>query len=269
MNSAYITLLTTDSFLKGVLLLKKSLDKTHPSYPFYVFITGDKLSQQSINVLKQQQIQYIIDSSAPVTRDLTLIQDKEQQRWLTTFEKLKIFRLTQFSKIVFLDTDMCVLNNLDSLFERQPFSAVRSRANVHGKDYFSFNSGLMVIEPSDELYYNIIEYIKPTVEYSTLHNLPCGDQNVLNNYYNDWHLHQELHLPDGYNVFWGSMGSYFNDGYSIQKSDKRLYIAHFTGKHKPWDNFILFFIKSAARSLYNMQLSKWSHLRILLRYYYD
>ena len=40
-----------------------------------------------------------------------------------TFTKINCWKLTQFSKAVFLDADTLVLKNSDELFEREEFSA--------------------------------------------------------------------------------------------------------------------------------------------------
>lgn len=264
---AFVTLITSDNFLPGVLNLNKTFMATSPTYPLYVFIAGKGLSKNSLKELERNNIKYIVDTTPSVCSDINLLNSKEQERWQSTFEKLKIFRLTQFEKIVFVDADMYIVNNIDSLFDKPSFSAVRSRSNVFGKDYFSFNSGLMVVEPSLSFYEEIRKFIVPTVKDSVENNYACGDQNVLNNFYHDWHLYPKLHLPDGYNIFWSSINSYIIDGYKSGKSEKQIFIIHFTGKHKPWMRKKWFCVKSVIRPLYHGSITRFQLIKLLYNYY--
>ena len=73
--------------------------------------------------------------------------------WLTkTFSKLNIWTLTSYSKIVYLDSDILVLKNIDDLFEREELSA-------GSEDLWPdvFNSGVLVIEPSQTTFERLIE----------------------------------------------------------------------------------------------------------------
>ena len=61
--------------------------------------------------------------------DIEMQQDEESLSLLqrhelgVTFTKLHSWRLTQYDKCVFLDADTIVLQNIDDLFERDPFAA--------------------------------------------------------------------------------------------------------------------------------------------------
>ena len=69
-----------------------------------------------------------------------------------TFSKLNAWRLTQYSKCVFLDADTLVLQNIDELFEREELSAA---PDIGWPD--CFNSGVFVYEPSLETFYKLME----------------------------------------------------------------------------------------------------------------
>jgi glycogenin glucosyltransferase len=70
-----------------------------------------------------------------------------------TFTKLHCWRLTQFSKCVFLDADCLALKNVDELFEREEFSAA---TDVGWPD--CFNSGVFVFRPSLDTYAKLLEF---------------------------------------------------------------------------------------------------------------
>ena len=57
-----------------------------------------------------------------------------------TFTKINCWLLEQYSKCVFLDADILVLQNIDDLFEREEFSAA---ADAGWPD--CFNSGVFVL----------------------------------------------------------------------------------------------------------------------------
>jgi lipopolysaccharide biosynthesis glycosyltransferase len=64
----------------------------------------------------------------------------------------------------------------------------------------SFNSGLMVIEPNDEVYQEIISCIPPACKERLKKNQGFGDQDVLNFYYANWWDNQNLVLSEVYNA---------------------------------------------------------------------
>ena len=68
-----------------------------------------------------------------------------------TYSKINAWRLTQYSKCVFLDADTLVLQNVDELFEREELSAA---PDIGWPD--CFNSGVFVFEPSLETFERLL-----------------------------------------------------------------------------------------------------------------
>lgn len=79
-----------------------------------------------------------------------------------------MWSLTEYDKIVFLDSDMMVEHNLDELFEQEELSAV--------PDIFTppFNAGLMVLKPNKETYQSMLDI------YMNTPSKGFGDQGFLN-----------------------------------------------------------------------------------------
>lgn len=92
---AYISMISTDDFMIGALALYESLQKTNPKYPFYLLIT-EKVSKECEQKLKSYGINVIRDDSSIINKN-----QLDDHRWNFTFDKLKIFKLEQFNKIVF------------------------------------------------------------------------------------------------------------------------------------------------------------------------
>lgn len=227
-NYSFISVLTTDDYLEGILVLNYSLAKTNPKYPFVLLITPN-LSKEVIESLAKHNINCIMIQNID---NPTKIVDKQLYRWHFTYPKLNIFGLKQFDKLVYLDADMLILNNIDELFEKPHMSAVNSggmlpRLSVWNK----LNSGLMVVEPSTELFDDMLSKVGKIEGVAA-----AGDQDFLNAYYFNWASQKELHLDHGYNIFHIHLHEYNQlFGYDFNVSaQKPIKIIHYIGKTKPW-----------------------------------
>lgn len=264
---AYVSMISTDNFMPGALVVYESLKKTKPKFPFFLVITSSvsascekKLLKYGINVIRDDE--NILDSA---------MKYDENHRWSYTFDKIKIFKLIQFEKIVFLDSDMYINGNLDSLFDHPHFSAVQNRSGqemLENKKYF--NSGLMVIKPNIDEFHKIQKLISPIVKVYTQKSIPVGDQNVLNHYLVNWPEHEELRLPDSYNVFWGSIDDYIRKkGYSLYDNPRKelINVIHFTGKEKPWEHKARYYMKVVFRAIRFGKLPSFEVFKFLRSYY--
>lgn len=246
MKKAYISGITNDAFLPGVLVMFRSLQEhTRISEVEYLCLVTETVSKEACDLLLEIGISPIKVES---------VQDQTDDRWSTTFTKIKIFDLTDYEKLVWVDADMMVCKSLDDLFEHPHMSCVRSRqaydTDGNTELRYPFNSGLMVVVPNHDEYIGICTMIESVVQEYQERGLPVGDQNVLNAYYSDWYDNPERRLEDGYNVFWGSIEDYLDRGYSIfGDSGIPIYVLHYTGAHKPWQNTHWFWIKSYIRSI--------------------
>lgn len=106
------------------------------------------------------------------------------------YSKLNVFRLYKFSKIVYLDADTLVLRNIDELFYRPSLSAA---PDVVPPD--NFNTGVMVIRPSEQVMNTILGSIKHVASYQG------GDQGFLNSIFSCWfRMPSNFRLSYVYNV---------------------------------------------------------------------
>lgn len=125
-KKAYITVLSSEEYLIGVLCLNQSLKNVKSKYPLVVLV-NDKISEQAKKVLKENNIE-MIDAKSFKLPDWIIEKNKTKHaNWSNTFDKLSIFELTEFDKLVFLDSDMFVRNNIDELFEKADMSATIDR----------------------------------------------------------------------------------------------------------------------------------------------
>ncbi|ONK64360.1 uncharacterized protein A4U43_C07F25000 [Asparagus officinalis] len=130
------------------------------------------------------------------------------------FTKLRLWLHTYYRKLIFIDSDILVLKNLDLLFTFPQLSAV-------GNDGVIFNSGIMVIEPSKCTFKTLMRRQKEIVSYNG------GDQGYLNEVFVWWHR-----LPRRVNFlknFWSNK----TEEAMFRSDPPMLYSIHYLGL-KPW-----------------------------------
>ncbi|THG23827.1 UDP-glucuronate:xylan alpha-glucuronosyltransferase 2-like isoform X1 [Camellia sinensis] len=135
------------------------------------------------------------------------------------YSKFRLWQLTDYDKIIFIDSDIIVLRSLDLLFHYPQISAV-------GNDGWIFNSGIMVIEPSNCTFEIFMQRRKEIVSYNG------GDQGFLNEVFVWWHR-----LPRRVNFlknFWSNGSVEAGVKNQLFGSDPpKLYAIHYLGL-KPW-----------------------------------
>ena len=232
---AYVTLLSTINYLLGVIVLGESLRQVGATYPLWVALSES--IPPNIDALLRHKGMHVI--RLPASIEIPSQLKEKSGYWGNTFDKLHLFGLTKFDKLVYLDSDMMVLLNIDELFEKPHMSAVAAGRLVH-PGWERLNSGLMVIEPAAQLPEKIAATLQEMLhEIDVMANNTIGDQDLINAYYPEWPDSQVLHLDQGYNVFYSDMDVYVNQhGYSLPgmsgKEIRPVRVVHFVGRHKPW-----------------------------------
>ena len=253
---AFITLLSTMSYLPGVLVLHDSVKRTKSKHPFWVAVSS---------IIPEEIDGQLIDRGMSVVRlpasiEIPLNYKENSGHWGNTFDKLHLFGLTNFSKLVYLDSDMIVLSNLDHLFEKPHLSAVAAGQLEH-PDWTRLNSGLMVIEPEAQLPVKMIGAMDLAIAVvSALGSNKIGDQDVVNAYYPDWPDRKDLHLDEGYNIFYSDLDAYIDQhGYQMladnNHSLKNVHVIHFVGPQKPWMKWAN--VRHFFKVIKNKQACKW------------
>lgn len=114
---AWVTLLTRPSYLPGVVILAFSLRKHGSRYPLVVLVT-DSLPQDCIDALEAEDrgagflIVKKVDALIP-KREVSIV----AERFADTWTKLRVFEMTNYDKVVFLDADIMAMGEMDSIFE--------------------------------------------------------------------------------------------------------------------------------------------------------
>lgn len=226
---AYVTVLSTENYIEGVLTLDRALKKVSSKYPLYVLLSNN-ISAETEKMLRKFNIPTIRKPEVSIPEEIINRNvSTEKGRWNYTFEKLNIFELTEFEKIVFLDSDLFITKNIDELFEKPHMSAVIDKhygPNITNR-WMELTSGVMVIEPEA----NQIEVFKDIIKTNLSDRESIGDQDILQKYDLEWKNKAELHLKNKYNVFFPYIEYYVN---MQEQSLEDFSVIHFIYPQKPW-----------------------------------
>ncbi|KAI4301951.1 hypothetical protein L6164_035182 [Bauhinia variegata] len=162
-DEAYVTLLYGDEFLLGVRVLGKSLRDTGSKKDMVVLVS-DGVSDYANQLLQ---------ADGWIVEKISLLENPNQvrpTRFWGVYTKLKIFNMTNYKKVVYLDADTIVVKNIEDLFKCRKFCA-----NLKHSE--RLNSGVMVVEPSETIFNDMMSKVK------TLPSYTGGDQGFLNSYY--------------------------------------------------------------------------------------
>lgn len=163
-NRAYVTLLY-NNFIIGVRTLGKSLQLTETTADLIVLVTPDVSSQTRALLIQDGWLVHPVD-----------VEKNPNQKYLArlqyVYTKLIIYEMIEYDRIVFLDADTVVLDNVDELFYCEPFCAVMRHSEL-------INTGVLVISPSKDLYNDMKK------QFGDLYSYTGGDQGFLNSYFHD------------------------------------------------------------------------------------
>ncbi|KAL7417787.1 hypothetical protein BDY24DRAFT_411740 [Mrakia frigida] len=234
---AFVTLLSSTSYLPGALVLGHSLRSLHrPSslnpIPFKLvcLVTPETVDAKSIKQLRE-----VWDLVVGVE----VLECSGQQEGLgllgrpdlaTVLTKLHVFRLAPFTKIIFLDADVLPLRPLSHLFAiPHPFSAA---PDTGWPD--CFNSGVMVLEPSEQTFEGLREMMLAGKGQRGGGSFDGGDQGILNQYFNGEDGRPEWNrISFTYNTTPTAAYTYAP---AYSHYGPTINCVHFIGANKPWSS---------------------------------
>ena len=206
----YVCVLSTDDYLEGVLVLDYNLKALNTKYPLLCLI-NEEISDKTKKILDHFNIKYKTVKSIKYNTKETL------HRWNHTFDKLNVFSLTEYTKLIYLDSDFLILKNIDNLFEINRFTMVTDEP-FH-KD--TFNSSVMIVKPNMDDYNALLNLVE---KYDYYNIGKIGDQNIINEFVKDKCV---ITLDKEYNCM-------RTISYEVTKDVKDPVIIHYIGQPKPF-----------------------------------
>jgi glycogenin len=238
---AYVTVLSGDSYLDGLLALNESLRWCRSAHPLYV-VVGSEVTDAARRVIDRAGITPISVPAMAIPDDIRRANQNSDhhKHWSGVFEKLVVFSLSEFEKLVFLDSDMVVIRNIDDLFERPHMSGVIADIVPGRGASVDLNAGLMVIEPEPNLTARLLDSLPAVFErakqWRSAEGRPVsmGVQSVINAFWSGWIDQPELHLPGRYNVLVDHLDYYVRALGYRWRGPQGIRVLHFIGQTKPW-----------------------------------
>ena len=205
---AYVTL-CTPSYFFGLIGLSRSL-RNHSSVPLICLVDSDFKFD---DLLDLDNVYFV-----RIPRLINSQYQPWRQEFSNVMSKLWVFGLTAFDKLVFLDSDVCIVSSVDELFEcPSPSFAPDYVDHLHIQ---RFNSGIFVISPQASQFQSLLKFS------NTAHSYDGGDQGILNHFFSGSHRW----LPRRYNVLRHHL--YYEANVTIKPED--VAIIHYAVK-KPWE----------------------------------
>ncbi|KAK1256527.1 UDP-glucuronate:xylan alpha-glucuronosyltransferase 2 [Acorus gramineus] len=213
-REAYATVLhSSDVYVCGAITLAHSIRATGSRRDLLLL-----LDYSSIQEPKRRALSEAGWTLVPIQRIRNPRAEKKSYNEYN-YSKLRLWQLLDYDKLVFVDADVLVLRNLDPLFSLPQLSAT-------GNDGSIFNSGVMVIEPSNRTFGLLMERTRDVVSYNG------GDQGFLNEVFVWWHR-----LPRRVNFlknFWANTTEEVMEKERLFGAEPpELYTIHYLGL-KPW-----------------------------------
>ncbi len=221
--NAWATLLTQPNYLVGVRTLRASLERSGSPHPLVVLVT-DGIDARSRQLLEEDGC--LLRDVEPLRPVSDRPDHYANARFAEVWTKLAAWRLTEFERIVFLDADMLVTQNMDELFSLEladgavaACHACRCNPNriasyppswnpencfytyCRGVEHTSepgvvddyLNGGFLVLTPDSSVYDDMVGKL---AQLDDLSRYPFAEQDFLNEYY-----HQRWQpLPYVYNA---------------------------------------------------------------------
>ncbi|KAI1205961.1 glycosyltransferase family 8 protein [Annulohypoxylon truncatum] len=215
-EDVYATLLLSDTYLPGALVLAHSLRDAGTTKKLAVLITLDTVSAEVITELKNVY-DYVIPVSRITNSQPSNLQLMNRADLHSAFTKITLWKQTQFRKIVYIDSDVVAYQAPDELFDiTHPFSAA---PDIGWPDLF--NTGVMVLSPNETDYQAMAAMAAQNTSFDG------ADQGLINMHFGS----NYNRLSFAYNVTPSGHYQYVPAYRHFQSNIK---MVHFIGPEKPW-----------------------------------
>ena len=224
-NAAYVTYLGNDKYLDGALVLGHSL-RHHSRFLesdrcSAVILIGNEVTRSAASRLSLvfDDIKRVNESDAFIHKEAK--GSKTGGLYTTTLDKLFIYNLTEYSVVAFLDADIVILKNPDSIFNISLPKDPHWIAAVHGHSSSGyFHTGAMLMRPSHSVLDELSHFFQKNVG---LKKYGFDSQNIRDGLIMRYFVNKRV-VPMGRQ-------------YSAQQSMGKTVVGlHLSGTWKPWFN---------------------------------
>lgn len=220
MKNAVFTCLSTTDYIPGVLLLSRQVNRLMKKRLHVLCSPG--IYQEYHSFLEKRGMVCICaeDMELPIEYKKVLAASHESY-WQHTFIKLQLFSQTEYDRIMYIDADILLLQDISSLFEEECFAAVADRDFMQDDELTGINSGVMVFSPDRSFYERLINVFKEEIWTDRV----FGDQHIISMALAGSRYHA---LDASYNA-----AAYLLDQYETSVKEE-LKAVHYITSDKPW-----------------------------------
>ncbi|KAL2556473.1 Galactinol synthase 1 [Forsythia ovata] len=245
-SRAFVTFLAGNGdYVKGVVGLAKGLRKVKTAYPLIVAVLPDV----------PEEHRRILEDQGCIVREIDPVYPPENQTqfamayYVINYSKLRIWEFVEYSKMIYLDGDIQVYDNIDDLFDlpdghfyavmdcfcektwshtpqykirycQQCPEKVKWPAEMGPSPSLYFNAGMFVFEPSLATYEDLLKTLKITPP------TPFAEQDLLNMYFRDIYKP----IPNVYNLVLAMLWRHLEN----VELDKVKVVHYCAAGSKPW-----------------------------------
>lgn len=190
---AFVTLATNPDYATGAAALFRSLRRTGTSADLVLLYTD--LPQDAVEALRALDVRPVRVDLLPTSEGFNALHARDRLHGaapftkgekppfhtpLDNFAKLRLWQL-DYDRVVFIDADAIVLQNIDRLFDYPEFSAA---PNVYESlaDFHRLNSGVFTARPSAQTFRAMLARLDQPGRFWRR-----TDQTFLESYFPDWH----------------------------------------------------------------------------------
>ncbi|KZL71343.1 glycosyltransferase family 8 protein [Colletotrichum tofieldiae] len=248
---AYCTLVTNDDYVVAAAVLAESLKSTGTAIPRCVIITPETMSREAVATLRGA-FDHVIPVSPMTALSASNLDIIGRPDLHATMTKIQLWSLTQFCRVLYLDSDTLVMSNLDHLFDLPEAIYFAAAPEIGFPD--CFNSGVMLLRPETATYAELTRFA------SQVDSFDGGDQGLLNVFFGDGTRNHPSTLllrqrsgkgagDEGRAGGGGTERNWFRLSFTYNMEMHKVYrfyipaamrykdqhkILHFIGKDKPW-----------------------------------
>lgn len=175
---SYCTLLTSDDYLPGAVVLAARLKALDPHHDRTVMVTPKVSAHVVRELANHYKVAHINNSMVSHDSPATALRLLGRPELGSTLAKIAVWTLTNYEKVVFLDADVLPLKDVSGLFGYPQLDhAIAASPDVGWPDVF--NSGVFATKPDAKVYQELRELALAGVSFDG------GDQGLLNEYFKE------------------------------------------------------------------------------------
>lgn len=192
-DRAFVTLATNPDYVTGAVALFRSLKRTGTSADLVMLYTD--LPQDAVARIQALDVRALQVDLLPTSPEFNALHGRARLHGaapftkgekppfhtpLDNFAKLRLWQL-DYARVVFIDADAIVLQNIDRLFDYPEFSAA---PNVYESlaDFHRLNSGVFTARPSQATFAAMLDRLDQPGQFWRR-----TDQTFLENFFPNWH----------------------------------------------------------------------------------